>query len=77
MTGPSKEWLEGTVTISRDEFSHIISDNIATAMMATAIATQGDQAAIEKIKGLLMRYSAAVAMDVFRDGEPEDRLEIE
>lgn len=76
MAGPSKEWLEGTITISREEFSNIISDNIAAAMMATAIATQGDQAAIEKIKGLLMRYSAAVAMDVFNDHADEDTLEI-
>lgn len=77
MTGPSKEWLEGTVTISRDEFSHIIMENISAAMMATAIATRGDEKAIEHIKTLLMKYSAAVAMDVFKDNEPDTNLEIE
>lgn len=77
MAGPSREWLDGTTTISREEFGHIIQENIEIAAMAMAIATNGDAKAVENLKGILMRYSAAVAMDVFRDGEPEDRLEIE
>ena len=76
MTGPSKEWREGTVTISREELGQIISNNIQDVLKATAAT--GDRDLFNLIKELLLAYSAAVATDVFKPIEDEESgLEIE
>ena len=75
MTLPSKEWREGTVTISREELGAIISNNIKDVLKAAAAT--GDRDLFNLIKELLLTYSAAVATDVFKPLGDEDSLEIE
>lgn len=69
---PSREWLDEQVTVSREEFGHIIASNIADIMnVADGVCT--DSELNDLIKNLLMEFSASVAVDLFE----KDELEVE
>jgi hypothetical protein len=61
----SKEWLEGTTTISREQFGDIIADEINTALLIAKLTGADD--VYELLDGFLPDFSARVAARVFND----------
>lgn len=69
MSKITKEWLEGEVTISREELGEIIAkETYKVAKTARAI---GDQRLSGLLCELLMEFGACVATEIFKKLETE------
>lgn len=65
---PSREWLEETTTISREEAGRIVTEAIARVMIAAEKA-KGNKDLNEQIQELLMVFSADILSEMFPENE--------
>lgn len=70
---PSREWREGKVEISREQFSTIITQEMAD--IVTIARSLGDEALANFIKEMLIEFSANVAVEVFKSLDEQEEAE--
>lgn len=71
-----REWLDETVTISREELGKIMTNEIREVIEATAITTQ-DKDFTLFIKGLFELFAASVGNEVFKKASDTTKEEYE
>ena len=70
---PSREWREGRVEISREQFGTIIAKEMADVV--TIARSLGDKALADFIKEMLTEFSANVAVEVFKSLDEQEETE--
>ena len=70
---PSREWREGKVEISREQFGTIIAKEMADVV--TIARSLGDEALANFIKEMLTEFSANVAVEVFKSLDEQEETE--
>ena len=70
---PSREWREGKVEISRDQFGNIVAKEMADVV--TIARSLGDEALANFIKEMLTEFSANVAVEVFKSLDEQEETE--
>ena len=70
---PSREWREGRVEISREQFGTIIAKEMADVV--TIARSLGDEALTNFIKEMLTEFSANVAVEVFKSLDEQEETE--
>lgn len=71
-----REWLDETVTISREELGKILTNEIREVIEATAVTTQ-DKDFTMFIKGLFELFAASVGNEVFKKASDTAKEEYE
>lgn len=70
---PSREWREGKVEISREQFGTIIAKEMADVI--TIARSLGDKALADFIKEMLTEFSTNVAVEVFKSLDEQEETE--
>ena len=68
---PSKEWEEGTTTISRGELADIMRAELNRVLAAAHVV--GGHGFAREVENLLIEYSARVGAAVFKDVVESDK----
>lgn len=68
---PSKEWEEGTTTISRGELADIMREELNRVLAAAHVV--GGHGFAREVENLLIEYSARVGAAVFKDVVESDK----